>query len=192
MRRMKRFGRRSVGPTRTWASIMDNWVITATASSTQVKLLELQTPNSMVSLTADPPEDLTLLRIRGSFSLAMSGTGSWTMALLVQDTNWTNGGTFQDDSDKRILWSRTFETGAISSLAGFNGMSIDPPGIVTVDATVDYLLNIPGVADVDIAPKVKVEAGKALYLAAYENTGTAALSTGSRDMRVLFQRSRRR
>lgn len=190
--RSKRFVRsrgRSAGfrPSRVWASIdalATGWDISGTGT-TAVTLVSMQAPTSLASLTTDPPEDMTLLRIVGNHRVTLSTTAQWTLALLVQDTTWTPGATFNVDCDKRILWSRNFEavTNAVHTWC--------PDGHLDVTGT-----NMTGgmhhVTSVDIKPMVKMEAGKALFLVAYEQSGAATFTSNSQNMRLLFQRSGRR
>lgn len=189
MLRRRRFTRRSgsgARPSRAWSSLSSAFLLNSVTATTAVKLIELQSPLSLASLTADPPEDLTLLRLRGSFRVQMTANavGVWTLALTVQDTDWTPGATFQVDADKRILWSRTYETSAAVTHAWV------PPGVLTITGTA--VVDQMGATDLDIAPRVKVEAGKALYLVGYENSGAQTLLVTSDELRVLYQRSGRR
>lgn len=173
-------------PSRTWAGVSGQFVMAGVTATTANALLQLQAPADLSNLTADPPEDLTLLRIRGSFILQLSTTADWTLALTVQDTTWTPGATFLVDADKRILWSRSFSaSGAVIHVW-------NPPGWLSWDtAGTRQLAGQVGVTDLDISPKVKVQCGQALFLVAYENSGAATLTVASTDMRVLFQRSGR-
>lgn len=186
MRNMRRrFVRKSGGrgPSREWISLQPNWQISAATATGAVSLMSLQQPTSL-SLTSDPPEDMTLLRIKGSFSMSMLGIGNWTLAMLVQDTTWSPSTLLTDDADKRLLWLATFA----NTLA--TGKIWNP------DGTVEYGSGGVSYCDmmthVDITPKVRLEAGKALYLVAYENSGATTVTALSTDMRLLFQRSGRR
>lgn len=188
MRNMrKRYGRSSGGrgPSREWVSLSTGWALLTVASTTATPLMQLQAP-TMLNLTSDPPEDLTVLRVVGSFNCLVSDPGgSWTLALVVQDTTWTPSAFFADDADKRILWSRTFRNGAAMGAEVWT-----EPGVLTSQGS-----RLPFNRDtvtVDITPKVKLEAGKALYLVAYEQDPGSTLTTGTEDMRLLFQRSGRR
>lgn len=189
---MRKFGnRRGSRPSRSWADCSASWVMTAVTATTSARLVQLEMPASMVNLTADPPEDLTLLRIVGDFSFAMSGnvTANWTLALVVQDVTWTPSGLMTTDNDKRILWQRSFQPG---NVPGWTSTIWTTPATVVHTGTLSYAASSEGATHIDIAPKVKVEAGKALYLVAYNNTSTGTVTTGSYSMRVLFQRTRRR
>lgn len=181
-------GRAAARPSRAWADVSGAWNLNNVTGTTAVKLIELQAPASLVNLTSDPPEDLTILRMRGSFYFSLStGMSEWTLALTVQDTDWTPGATAAVDADKRLLWSQVYR-----APLGVQYMWT-PPGLLTVDPLGAGQVVYAGEAacHLDISPKVKVEAGKALYLVAYEEYGTAFAVSGSRLMRVLFQRSGR-
>lgn len=192
---IRRRGRRGVAfrPTRVWADVSAQFVFTAVATTTPVALVQLQAPSNLSNLTADPPEDLTVLRVRGSFSVTIDSAafaGSWSLALLVQDTAWTPSTLFTTDADKRILWSRDYEF--TSSTSG-NIVTWRPPGVFQdgVNAGAAFPCQSEQVT-LDISPKVKIEAGKALTLVAYENVDGSTLTVSSQNMRVLFQRSGRR
>lgn len=189
--RFQRRGRPSgsaVRPSRTWADVSTAWVFSAQASTQLVALISLQAPTSLASLTSDPPEDLTILRVKGSFSVSMSAAAAvaqWDMALIVQDVTWTPSATINLDNDKRMLWTRTFTTSASNVVHNWR-----EPGYLEVEATA--FVSQPGMCEVDIAPKVKIEAGRALYLVVYETVNARTLTTNSGNMRVLFQRTPRR
>lgn len=184
-----RFAGRANKPTRQWAAVNGEFLFTNITVTTATTLVQLQAPTALNALTSDPPEDLTILRIRGSFACTLAGAAAtiWTLALTVQDTVWTPGTTFLVDSDKRMLWSRTFHaTNATSDIWA-------PPGTYIASGSgATALASHPNATDLDIAPKVKIETGRALFLVAYENAGAGNLSVVSGDMRILFQRSRRR
>lgn len=188
-RRFGRAGRRfngGVRPSRTWADVSVAFLLNETVDAA-TKLIELQTPASL-SLTADPPEDLTVLRIRGQFQVTLSTTSQWNLGLLVQDTNWTIGTTLAGDADKRLLWTRTYlATSAVAYVWNPDGSlrrDAGGAGDVTIGLGSEY-------GTLDIAPKVKIQPGQALYLAAWEETGAATLTVSSTNMRVLFQRTGR-
>lgn len=184
-------GRRpgSYRPDRDWAALNAGWSFAAVAETSVSPLVELQAPlNLGAPLTADPPEDLTVLRVVGDFRVTMSVVNSsWTLALLVQDVTWTPVA-FNLDSDKRILWNRPFSTfwstgGAVWTEGDVVFDTADPsrmPHLAT------------GWTHIDIQPKVRVSPGKALYLVAYENIGASTFTTSAANMRVLYQRSGRR
>lgn len=141
-----------------------------------------------MALTSDPPEDLTVLRVVGTFNVALSAptvASRWVLALLVQSTTWVQSATFAADADKRILWSRTF------AAADAQAYSWSSPGYMIAGANAPAPMNLETVT-VDISPKVKLEAGNALYLVAYEQSGDSTFTTSTDNMRLLFQRSGRR
>lgn len=180
-------GRAVARPSRVWVDVAGQFALTGVSATTAVVLVQLQAPSDLSNLTADPPEDLTVLRMRGSFACSMGGPGSWTLALLVQDTSWTPSSGFSADADKRVLWARSFTTTAAVTHRW------EPPGYMTWDPVgTPQVVSAMGVTELDISPKVKVEAGKALYLVAYENSGATTMSVASTEMRLLFQRSGRR
>lgn len=190
MTSFKRYGRwrgRSAGrPSRTWASIdalASGWDITGTAT-TSANLISLQAPTSLASLTSDPPEDMTLLRIVGDFQVTVSTTGIWVMALLVQDTVWTPSATFNLDADKRVLWSRSYQ--AVEAVLH----TYCHDGHCTVTGT--NMFECRDLTHIDIKPMVKLEPGKSLVLVAYEQSGSATFTSNSQNMRVLFQRTQRK
>lgn len=190
--RSKRYGRslgRSVGrPSRTWADVSDQWNTGgAVSATTATTVISLQAPSSLASLTSDPPEDMTLLRIVGNFAVTISTTGEWQLAMLVQDTTWTPASNFTTDGDKRMLWSRAFQAGAAVAHSWF------PPGYLAADLGAgNFYAGQMGSCNVDIKPMVKLEPGKALFLVAYEEAGASAITVASSNMRVLYQRSPRR
>lgn len=187
MRRASRFAKRGGGlrPERSWVDVSGQWVH-STGVTAAVPLIALQAPTNLSNLTADPPEDLTVLRIVGDYTTTITGTGAgyWSLALLVADVTWTPGTSISVDNDKRILWQRSYEAPITETSTWL------PPGRWDSSITA----SVPTDAThIDIAPKVKIEAGKALYLVAYENAASAyTLATYSHSMRVLFQRSGRR
>lgn len=179
-----RFAGRSAKPSRVWSDVSAQWVLTTVGVTTSVILVQLQAPASLAALTSDPPEDLTVLRLRGSFSLTLGGASFWTLALLVQDTAWTLSNLFTTDADKRILWARTFQASEATNWL---------QGGILQGATAGNFAGVPlETTEVDIAPKVRIEAGKALFLVAYDDSGLSTLTTASANMRLLFQRSGRR
>lgn len=181
-------GRRRFGgtrPTRTWADVSNEFTFTTQAATGTATLIQMQAPAALSNLTSDPPEDLTVLRMRGEFLVQLSTIGQWVLALLVQDTTWTPGATFGVDSDKRVLWSQAYNA-ASDEVHTWN-----PPGYLSL-STGPFRLQCPREAiHLDIAPRVRIECGKALFLVAYEEVDGSTLSVTSNSMRVLFQRSRR-
>lgn len=184
----RRFARRSrpvargARPSRLWTGVQAQFAASVTAT-TAIPLIQLQAPASLASLTSDPPEDLTVLRMVGSFLVSMAGAGVWTLALTVADVTWTPGANLLVDADKRLLWIRTFDNEVAAAYAWI------PPGYLTVNNTV--VAGQVGVTDLDISPKVKIEAGKALYLVVYEEAGATTLTVSSTNMRCLLQRTGR-
>lgn len=162
------------------------WVQSAITGTTATALLALEAPTTL-TLSADPPEDITVLRIVGEFLAEVSATSHWVMALVVQDATWTPSSTFGPDADKRILWSTVIHAVPASTPTTWNA------GLVKyTDAAGNEKAVQTAKTFIDIAPKVKVEAGKTLYLVAYEQTGSATFTTTTQNMRMLFQRSGRR
>lgn len=192
MRTQRGRGTRSYGARRPqnvqWADVSGQFALSAVVATTAVVLIQLQAPASLAALTSDPPEDLTILRMRGAYFTSI-GSGSaynWTLALLVQDTTWTPGATFNVDADKRILWSRTYQGNASTAALNYS-----PPGLVYETGGAQFPAH-PAILTVDIAPKVKIQSGQALHLVAYENGASPSLTIISSEMRVLYKRSGRR
>lgn len=187
MRRMRRYARRPAnGPSRVWSDVSSTFLFAAAAATTQVIQISLESPTNLANLGADPPEDLTILRMVGDFNVTLSASGKWRLALLVQDRTWTANTSGVDDNDKRILWSRVF-----NNLSGFSA-SWQEPGWLLLGASPPLVAGQVDMTHIDISPKVKVENGKALYLVAYEEVNGATLTVTSVNMRVLYQRSGRR
>lgn len=157
-----------------------SWTDTATTASA---LIQLQGPTDLSNLTSDPPEDLTILRMIGDFEgITLTAAGSWVLALTVQDTTWTPTTRFEDDADKRILWYRSFSANV--------GCRWDPGILVwdtggTPQASADDSMR----TRLDIAPRVRIEPGKALFLVRYEQSGTTTFAGASQCLRVLYKRS---
>lgn len=193
MRAMRRRVTRSFGSKKPqnvqWADVSGQFLLNGITATTAVILVQLQAPASLAALTSDPPEDLTILRMRGTFGVfaSVSTAFSFTLALLVQDVTWTPGATFTVDADKRILWSRTFLNEPASTAAP----SWQPPGTY-LEAGGTRFPTHPSIITVDIAPKVRVQSGQALHLVGYENSGAFAGTVISSEMRVLYKRSGRR
>lgn len=166
-------------------------VFAAITGSSSVTLISLESPTNLSALGSDPPEDLTLLRIVGDLTVTVTGAGEWRLALLVQDRTWTASAVQADDNDKRVLWSAQFSGFSptdsniywASGLMTWNAMGADPSLMAARDNPPQHI---------DIAPRVKVEAGKTLYLVAYEVSNGATLTVSSQSLRVLYQRSGRR
>lgn len=184
-----RFAGRANKPSRTWAGVQGQFLFSAVTTTTTAAIISMEAPGGLTGLTSDPPEDLTVLRLRGEYSVLLAADAEvtrWTLGLIVQDTTWTPGASFGLDSDKRWLWSRTYSVNAEAVTYRW-----DPPGYASAGSTTFFTGT--GHTELDIAPKVKIEPGRALLLVAYLNTaGNRALTVQSDNMRVLFQRSRRR
>lgn len=172
----RRYMRRgSDAPSRMWIPVPASAGGTV-ATLTPTTWLELQAPTAGAVLTADPPEDVTILRIVGEFTMTASAAGSMTVGLIrVQ----TGGGapavpdpTGPADHDQRWLWLRYYEAGGATSWANS-------------DATRD-----PWHWTLDIAPKLRMEQGQRLSLIMDASAGTWTMS--SKTIRMLVQRSRRR
>lgn len=167
-----------------WSDVSGQWVQN-TAVDAAVILIQLQSPADLSNLTADPPEDLIIDRVVGDFRVALNLDGNWTLGLLVQDVTWTIGATFSVDADKRVLWHQTFDSAGVAMIQGYGLVVWDTGG------TPQVFSDSPGKTHLDISPRVKIQPGQALYLAAWENTGAATLTSSSTDMRVLYHRARR-
>lgn len=193
MRRRSFSGRRA-RVEREWLPLQ-GVAFTAVTSTSAVSLYGLQAPTVTIGtdLTADPPEDVTIMRVVSEFSFLMSSsaTATWILGLIVQDRTWTPGATFAVDADKRFLWYRTFRISP-ATIAGFVSLEW-MPGLITLDATTDTVVSDhPSRTTIDITPRVKLEAGKALHLVAYEESGTATVTVQLLTMRLLLQKSGRR
>lgn len=170
-----------------WSDISSTWLMTAVTATTAVELIRLQSPAALSALTSDPPEDLTVLRVVGDYLISMaSGVASWTLALIVADVTWTPATAFGTDADKRILWHRTYIQEASEATA-----FLPPDRMMLVNAAGTFMSRT-NATHLDIAPRVRIEPGKALYLVGYENSASTAMTTVSVDMRCLYKRSGRR
>lgn len=179
-------------PSRQWIPINTGFVFAGITGSTNSVLMRMEMPTDPTNLTADPPEDIIILRIVGEFEVSMAAAAaaaSWTLALTVQDWTWSSSATFAADADKRLLWTRTYT--ATADNVAFQWL----PGLGQVSGS-NTVIGNSGMEEpatrLDIAPKVKLEAGKALALVAYENVDGRALTVTGRSMRLLYQKSRRR
>lgn len=183
----RRFASRARGalPARQWTEISSTWTQSVTATTATV-LWGLQAPAAGTGLTALPPEDIIIMRIRGSFNCTLSATSQWVLGLTVQDQTWTPSAVFQTDADKRWLWLRTFESQA-GTLPVWTGSKS-----LILTGSVDSYPAYQDVTEVDISPKVKLESGQGLYLVAYEQNGAATWTCASINMRMLWQCKRRR
>lgn len=182
MRRQSARFVRHAGPSRQWTELATGFVVSSTAT-TAVAVWGLQAPAAAAGLTALPPADVVIMRIRGNFQVTLSAASStWVMGLTVQDQTWTPSAVFRTDADKRWLWLRTFTTNteAVSWIPpGYMSSASDPTGWADARWT-----------ELDVAPKVKLESGQALYLVAYEETGASTMTITSVDMRMLWQQKR--
>lgn len=182
----RRFARRSVRPSRQWTELASTWSLNATAT-TGVVLWGLQSPAAGTGLTSLPPEDVIIMRIRGSFLLGLSAaTSQWMLGLTVQDQAWTPSAVFQTDADKRWLWTQAFQTVVVFPKAWTEAGDMEYTNASTFYSTQQSCTMV------DIAPKVKLEAGQGLYLVAYETTGASTLTSSSTNMRMLWQTKARR
>lgn len=190
-------GRRpkSFRPSLTWADISDQFAIAAATATGTATLMSMIADQSLVALTSDPPEDLTILRVVGDFTTTLT-RGNWTLGLIVVDTT-TSFTTFAADSDKRVLWHMTYDAETPVTVggppAGAAAFIWTPPNLGMLQATANQLVQVDRASvHLDISPKVKVEPGKSLLLVAWENSGAGTMTVASTDMRVLFKRSGRR
>lgn len=188
----RRFAGRGAGgrPTRTWMSLETTWSTGTLSATTATSLLALQAPTAGGTITSDPPEDMTLLRIIAEHRVIHSAAvAEWVVALTVQDTTWTPSSTFADDADKRILYAKAYANPTATA------RTHHPPGQTVLDPG-----GTPAFAGgterqlcfIDIAPRVRLEPGKALFLVCYEQAGTGTFELDAQFARVLFQRSARR
>lgn len=195
MRRMN--GRRTAGRRKPqnvqWSDVSAAWNMNSVTATTANVLIQLQSPTSLTNLTADPPEDLTVLRVVGDWSTTITPgntPASWTLALTVADVTWTPGATVAVDNDKRLLWQMSYEEDVAVAATTCTWY---PPGMFYQGAAgTVFPMGFRDATHLDISPKVRVEAGKALYLVAYENAGNGSLLVSSATMRVLYKRSGRR
>lgn len=198
MRRRSSFGSRGQRPARQWLPLAGSAISSATGT-TSVSLYGLQAPTVTIGtdLTSDPPEDVTIMRVVADIQVVMttvSAGARWILGLLVQDRTWTPGATFAVDADKRFLWTMTYNYPANSTnTPGLTAWTYWPPGLIQVSATADQFFECPREAvHIDIAPKVRLEDGKALHMVAYEEAGATSFTCTIQSMRLLMQRSRRR
>lgn len=182
--------RQSAKVNRTWTDASATWVMAGVTVDTANELLAFEEPAATV-FTSMPPEDIIIDRVVGTFNTSLNaGGGNWTLGLLVADRGWVPGVTFSVDSDKRILWHETFTTAL--SLAQTDWTQSGQVIIVTpVTAVVTYQQAPERMYRVDITPRVRLVAGKALFLVAWENAGALTLAVTSTDMRILWHRARR-
>lgn len=172
-------------PAVSWLSLSPVWTL-STSATVAVPLLQMEAPVlTAAPITSAVPEDLTLLRIVGDFSLSLNTAAqAWTIGLTVQDATWTPGATFSVDADKRILWHMSYQN-SVGSLQSWVPPDQGINGALIYQAAREAV-------HVDISPRVKLENGKALYLVAWENSGAGTLTSSSFDMRLLYSRAKRR
>lgn len=186
MRRTFRGGARSPRINRTWTPSNATWTIAVATATSVVELMAFEEPAATV-FTTMPPEDIIIDRVVGSFDVLVSAAGNWTLGLLVADRGWTTTSAFSADADKRILWHETFENQVAGGALWQCGL-VWTVGTLTLATAV---MSPERKYRVDISPKIRLQAGKALFLVAWEDAGAAAFSTTSRDMRILWHRARR-
>lgn len=177
---------RSYAPSRMWVPV--SGVPFAGITSTSVSsLFGLESPTVTLgtSVTSDPPEDLTILRMMGEIEVSFDAPATWTLGLIVQDRTWTPQSTFAPDADKRFLWTENFSS--VSGALWRTGLVIDTfqTAVTTAVGTGRDKTRI------DVAPRVRLEDGKSLHLVAYEEAGASVLTVTIRHLRLLMQRSRR-
>lgn len=181
----RRFARRGSLPSRQWTEVSTNFAQSVTATTATV-LWGLQAPAAAAGLTALPPEDIIIMRLRGSFNCTLSAvTSEWVVGLTVQDQTWTPAATFGPDADKRWLWLATFTNSVVFPKTWTASELVEYVNASTFYAEAQTLTNI------DISPKVKLEAGQGLYLVSYEQTGASTLTIATSNMRMLWQTKRR-
>lgn len=176
-------------PSRVWLPLAGNPFSSVTVTTASA-LYGLQAPAVTIGtqLTADPPEDVTILRLMVDWTVQLAaGPVQWTLAFTVQDTAWTPSATAQLDGDKRFLWMQTY-----SNLQAASSAAYHPPGVIDNGAGIIGGAYRDNVTRVDISPKVRIEAGKALYLVGYLQGGSGALSVNMHIARLLYQQSGRR
>lgn len=196
----RRFGRRPMArggakSSMQWSDVSTNWTFAGVTGGTQSILIQLQSPAGLANLTSDPPEDLTVLRVVGDWqTLLTTDTSVWTLALHVADVAWTQSASVTQDNDKRVLWSQQYYGTPLAAVGTPTAVIWSPPGTMTVTGATEEKATVcvREAVHIDIAPRVRIEPGKALYLIAYEEQGTGALTVLSYNMRVLYKRSGRR
>lgn len=195
MRRRVSFARRGQRPARQWLPIPATSLLSAVTVSTTAQVLAFEAPTVTpgTPVTADPPEDQVLDRVTGSLRVTLTGAGVWVLSLLMVDRTWTPiGGEFATDADKRILWSKTYDSQSLSTLAGFTGVTWSKAHMF-ITATAPLVVEQPeSMGYVDITPKVKLEDGKQLIFLASECSGAASFSVTADWMRILMHRAGRR
>lgn len=197
MRRRHSFARHGgrSKPARQWlpipATTFHSLVTVTTAA--QILAFEAPTVTPGTAVTADPPEDQVLDRVTGSLRVTLTGAGVWVASMLLVDRTWTPlGGEFATDADKRILWSKTYDSQTVSVLTGFTTATWGP-GHMTVLATTQAIIEQPlEMTYIDIQPKVRLEDGKQLIFLVSEVSGAASFSLTADWLRILMHRAGRR
>lgn len=191
-----RFVRRTVTrsvrqrPEREWLALGSSAMNSTGATVATTQLLAFESPTLAVGtpLTADPPQDRTVLRLIGSLTWSQATAGNTVhVGLILTDRSWTPVGTtnITADLDKRWLWWREFSM-AVGAAWTAETFSDAGGGIHVNDLPVEK-----DFTRFDITPKVKLEDGKVLSLVIYQN-GATAVTCSSRDIRILLQRAGRR
>lgn len=182
---MRNYRSRSARPTRQWQGISNALNATFDGTVTKSLLLAFEAPTPG-SLTSMPPEDVTLMRVLVDLEVTLTAAMRYraTLGLMVADVSWTPQLNFQDDADKRWLWTQTY--GHLNDTVTVYG-----PAGVTANATT-ITSGVPREATrIDVAPRARLEQGKALYLVCYGSGAMNTVSTAGDMARVLWQRSRR-
>lgn len=198
MRHMRRtsYGRRPVGRAakseKEWVCLGQTLVGNAAGINTTVtSLISFEAPTLVAGtpLTADPPQDRTILRIVGQLQVAgAAATGSLGMGLMVCDRVFapTSGtGRMTPDLDKRWLWWR--ETLLRSGESWDAQHYLSTGGVLSPN-------NVPPERDFtmfDISPKVRLEDGKQLAFITFQDTALMAPVITLMEVRVLFGARRR-
>lgn len=140
-------------------------------------------------LTAEPPEDMVLLRIMALMTIAMTATSDFGIGFMVADRTWTPIGTTRitPDLDKRFLWWREVGTSGAADMYApqyfkAGGGTGAVPNSIPVDRDPTWF---------DISPKVRIEDGKHLLAVTY-NSGAGSTGCVVQELRILMQRAGRR
>lgn len=166
--RTTRFGGRGYKPARSWIGSSVAVVTSAGGTSSQANVLAIEAPTLPAVLTAAPPDDITILAVKGYFFISAATAPSIDIALMVVDSTWTPSASWLADSDKRLLWWKSF-TAITAPLTSTSQMSW---------------------FDVDIKPKVRLEDGKRLVLVQWQEAAGTCQTTAK--LRLLTQRAGRR
>lgn len=175
-------------PEREWVPL-NGAPYAATVATSAVSLYGLQAPTITIGtdLVADPPQDVTVQRFVAELSVLSSvASSNCTLALLVADRFWTPNSNFVQDADKRLLWYRTYVNALTTGITGslWEGATYSTSGVALYTGIPEDYTRI------DIAPKVRIEAGKALHMVLYYTSGTWTVNL--RTARMLLQKSGRR